>query len=74
MKKAAAPKSAKMPKRPAVRDLNAELLASLADVKAGRWARKIEFIKRADGGWRRRIVLADGTVEKDEDIPASASA
>jgi putative transcriptional regulator len=58
----------------AKRDLNAELLASFADVKAGRWARKTEFTRRADGAWRRRIVLADGTVEKDEIIPASASA
>jgi putative transcriptional regulator len=74
MKKAVAPKLAKPPMRPAARDLNAELLASIADVKAGRWARKTEFTRRADGAWRRRIVLADGTVEKDEIIPASASA
>lgn len=60
--------------RVAKRDLNAELLASMADVKAGRWARKTEFTRRADGGWRRRIVVSDGTVEKDEIIPASASA
>ena len=61
-------------KPPAKRDLNAELLSALGDVKAGRWARKTEFTPRAGGGWRRRIVLADGTVEKDEIIPASASA
>ena len=71
MKKSVAPK---VPKRPAARDLHVELLASIADVKAGRWARKTEFTRRADGAWRRRIVLADGTVEKDEVIPASASA
>lgn len=71
MKKAAAHKSRKPV---AKRDLNAELLASIADVKAGRWARKTEFTRRADGAWRRRIVLADGTVEKDDIIPASASA
>ncbi len=71
MKKTA---TAKLRKPAAKRDLNAELLASLADVKAGRWARKTEFTRRADGDWRRRIVLADGTVEKDEIIPASASA
>ncbi len=71
MKKTA---TAKLRKPAAKRDLNVELLASLADVKAGRWARKTEFTRRADGDWRRRIVLADGTVEKDEIIPASASA
>ena len=53
------------------RNLNAELLKSIADVQAGRWARKTEFTRRADGGWRRRIVLSDGTVEKDEIIPAT---
>lgn len=59
---------------PAGRDLNAELLSALGDVRAGRWARKTEFTQLADGSWRRRIVLADGTVEKNEIIPASASA
>ena len=68
------PKLLKAPKRPAARDLNAELLASIAGVKAGKWARKTEFTRRADGGWRRRIVLPDGTVEKEEIIPAGASA
>lgn len=71
MKKAVAPK---LRKRAEKRDLNAELLAAIGEAKAGRWARKTEFTRRADGGWRRRIVLADGTVEKDEIIPASASA
>ena len=77
MKKAVASKVSKVPrvpKAPAKRDLNAELLAVIGDVKAGRWARKTEFTRRADGGWRRRIVRADGSVEKDEIIPASASA
>lgn len=68
------PRATKSPKRRAARDLNAELLASIAGAKAGKWARKTEFTRRADGGWRRRIVLADGTVEKDEIIPAGASA
>lgn len=71
MKKTVAPKPRK---RAVKRDLNAELLASIGEVKAGRWARKTECTRRADGGWRRRIVLADGTVEKDEIIPAIASA
>jgi len=58
-------------KRATQRNLNAELLKSIADAKAGRWARKTEFTRRADGSWRRRIVLSDGTVEKDEIVPAT---
>ena len=58
-------------KRTTRRDLNAELREIIADVKAGRWARKTEFTRRADGSWRRRIVLSDGTVEKDEIVPAT---
>jgi len=57
-------------KHAAQRDLNAELRKSIADMKQGRWARKTEFTRRADGGWRRRIILSDGTVEKDEIVPA----
>ncbi len=40
------------------RDLNAELVYAMAGAKAGTWARKTEFTKRADGGWRRRVVRA----------------
>ena len=58
-------------KRATRRDLNAELRETIADVKAGKWARKTEFTRRADGSWRRRIVLSDGTVEKDEIVPAT---
>ena len=53
------------------RDLNAELREALADAKAGRWARKTEFIPLADGRIRRRITRSDGTVEKNEVIPAA---
>lgn len=74
MKKSVVSKKTKLPERPAARDLNAELLASITGAKTGKWARKTEFTRRADGGWRRRIVLADGTVEKEEIIPASAPA
>jgi putative transcriptional regulator len=58
-------------KRATRRDLNAELREIIADVKAGKWARRTEFTRRADGSWRRKIVLSDGTVEKDEIIPAT---
>lgn len=64
-------KTGRARKRVIPRDLNAELLESIADVKAGRWARKTEFTRRADGSWRRRIVLSDGTVEKTEIISAT---
>lgn len=61
-------------KRPVKRDLNAELRSALADVKARRWARRTEFTRRADGSMRRRIVLADGTVEKDDVVAAADAA
>lgn len=66
-------KTAKI-KRAPKRDLNAELQSLMAVGKAGAWARKTEFTQRTDGGWRRRVVRADGTVEKDEIIPPGASA
>jgi putative transcriptional regulator len=54
------------------RDLNAELREAIAD--AGRWARKTEFVPLADGRMRRRITRRDGTVEKDQVIPAKRAA
>lgn len=53
------------------RDLNAELREAIADTKQGRWARKTEFQPLADGRMRRRVTRRDGTVEKDEVIPAA---
>lgn len=50
------------------RDLNAELREAIADTD--RWARKTEFVPLADGRMRRRITRRDGTVEKDQVIPA----
>ncbi|MBS0212069.1 MAG: helix-turn-helix domain-containing protein [Proteobacteria bacterium] len=52
------------------RDLNAELREAIADAKAGRWARKTEFMPMPDGRIRRRVTRNDGTVERDEVIPA----
>jgi putative transcriptional regulator len=53
------------------RDLSAELREAIADAKNGRWARKTEFRLLADGRIRRMVTRRDGTVEKDEVIPAA---
>ena len=52
------------------RDLNSELLQTLHDVKQGDWARKTEFTPQQDGAIRRVILRRDGTIEKDQIIPA----
>ena len=52
--------------RDAQRDIAAELLASVRELQAGQWARKTTFDVRADGQVLRRLVRADGTVEKEE--------
>lgn len=52
------------------RDLNAELSQAMDEIKRGRWARKTEFLRQPDGSVRRQVTRRDGTVEKDETIPA----
>ena len=52
--------------RDAKRKIGAELLQSVRDLKAGRWARKTTFEVLPVGGVRRRIERSDGTVEKEE--------
>ena len=52
------------------RDLNAELMQTLHEMKRGDWARKTEFTTQANGSIRRVITRRDGTIEKDEIIPA----
>lgn len=52
------------------RDLNAELLRGLREMKRAGWVRKTEFLPRRDGSIRRIIYRRDGTVEKDHIIPA----
>ena len=52
------------------RDLNAELMQTLQEMKRGDWARKTEFTAQANGSIRRVITRRDGTIEKDEIIPA----
>jgi putative transcriptional regulator len=48
------------------RDIGAELLAAVREMKAGRWARRTVFETQKDGSVHRRIERSDGTVEKDE--------
>lgn len=50
--------------RDARRDLGAELLQAVRDLKAGRWARKTTFTVLPEGVVYRRIERTDGTVEK----------
>jgi len=52
------------------RDLNAELSQALGEMKRGQWARKTEFTSLPDGSVRRVITRRDGTIEKEEIIPA----
>ncbi len=52
------------------RDLNTELLQAIHETKRDDWARKTEFITQPDGSIRRLITRRDGTIEKDEIIPA----
>lgn len=52
--------------RDAGRDVGAELVQAVRDVKAGRWARKTTFMVLPEGVVCRRIERSDGTVEKEE--------
>lgn len=48
------------------RDIGAELLQAVRELKAGRWARRTTFEALPNGAVRRRIERPDGTVEKEE--------
>lgn len=52
--------------RDAKRDIGAELLQSVRDLKAGRWGRKTTIETLPDGSVRRRIELQNGKIERDE--------
>lgn len=54
--------------RDAKRDIGAELLQAVRDVKAGYWARKTTFEIFPDGTVMRRIERADGMLEKEEKL------
>lgn len=48
-------------------------LKSIDKRRRADWARKTEFISQPDGSLRRLVTRKDGTVEKDEVIPADRS-
>lgn len=53
------------------RDLDAELSQAVQEIRRGdKWARKTEFTMQPDRSVRRVITRLDGTIEKDEIIPA----
>ena len=52
--------------RDAGRNLAAELLQSIRELKTGQWARKTTFEPLSDGSVRRTVVRHDGSIEKQE--------
>ena len=57
---------AQLKARDAERDIGAELLQSVLEMKAGQGARKTTFEALPDGSVRRTVRRADGTLEKQE--------
>ena len=53
-------------KRDQDRNIGQELLAAAQEMAAGRWARKTRFETLPDGSVRRTVVLADGTLERQD--------
>lgn len=52
--------------RDAKRDIGAELIQSMRDLRVGRWGRKTTIETLPDGKVRRCIMLPGGKVEKEE--------
>jgi putative transcriptional regulator len=52
--------------RDAKRDIGAELLEAVRSIKAGSYGRKTTIETKADGTVHRRIVLPNGTIQKEE--------
>ena len=52
--------------RDAKRNIGAELLQSVRDLKAGRWARKTTFETLPDGKVRYLVERPNGKIEKDQ--------
>jgi putative transcriptional regulator len=56
---------AELLERDSARDIGAELLQAVREMKAGKWARKTTFTEQADGSVLRRVERRDGTVEHE---------
>ena len=52
--------------RDAKRDIGAELLQAVQEIKAGKLARTTRFEPLPDGSVRRTVALADGAIQKQE--------
>jgi len=52
--------------RDAKRDIGAELLQAVQEIKAGKSARTTRFESLPDGSVRRTVALADGAIQKQE--------
>ena len=57
---------AQLKRRDEGRNIGQELLAAAQEMAAGRWARKTTFETLPDGSVRRTVVLANGTLEKQD--------
>ena len=57
---------AQLQARDAQRDIGAELLAAVRELKAGKISRKTTFEPLPDGSVRRTVSSADGTVQSQE--------
>jgi putative transcriptional regulator len=57
---------AQLQARDSGRDIGAELLASVREMKAGQWARKTSFETLPDGSVRRTVTLPGGVVQTQE--------
>ena len=56
----------KLKARDAKRDIGAELLQAVQEIKAGKSARTTRFEPLPDGSVRRTVSLADGAIQKQE--------
>ncbi len=57
---------AQLKERDAKRDIGAEILASLRELKAGKLGRTTTFEPLPDGSVRRTVTLGDGSLQKQE--------
>lgn len=57
---------AQLKKRDEGRNIGQELLEAAQEMAAGRWARKTTFETLPDGSVRRTVVLADGSLERQD--------